>query len=271
MAPLNTDFTDSRFTSDTFRYSSIQGSWPTSNPMRWRVRAIVNGNNGPWSNVRHIVTSQSTSNDYVVALYPFNGNANDESGNEFHGNSYGASLTTDRFGNPNSAYEFDGDDDYIGVNSNSQLELTNEMSIAAWIRFISGGGQNPRIISIGGKYGQHAKGYELMTEGNGSERSFRFDFGNKVLLSRDIKYNSNNWYFVVGVGNSTSLKLYVDGQLIAELNEGPSEFDFSNTTLDIGRKAIQYFDEWKGIIDDLTIYDKSLNANEVYDLYITTK
>jgi hypothetical protein len=51
----------------------------------------------------------------LLACYPFNGNANDESGNENHGSVFGATLTSDRLGNPNSAYEFDGSDDYIMI------------------------------------------------------------------------------------------------------------------------------------------------------------
>jgi len=46
--------------------------------------------------------------DGLVAYYPFNGNANDESGNGNNGTVYGATLTTDRFGNTNKAYSFDG-------------------------------------------------------------------------------------------------------------------------------------------------------------------
>ena len=44
----------------------------------------------------------------LVAYYPFNGNANDESGNGHHGTVMGATLTSDRFGRPNKAYHFNG-------------------------------------------------------------------------------------------------------------------------------------------------------------------
>ena len=46
--------------------------------------------------------------DDLVAYYPFNGNANDESGNGNNGTIFRATLTTDRFGNANRAYSFDG-------------------------------------------------------------------------------------------------------------------------------------------------------------------
>ena len=44
----------------------------------------------------------------LVAWYPFNGNANDSSGNVNNGVIYGVTLTTDRFGYSNSAYLFNG-------------------------------------------------------------------------------------------------------------------------------------------------------------------
>ena len=52
-------------------------------------------------------TAQSWITNGLVAYYPFNGNANDESGNGNDGTNYGAALTTDRKGNPNSAYSFE--------------------------------------------------------------------------------------------------------------------------------------------------------------------
>ena len=44
----------------------------------------------------------------ILGYWPFCGNANDESGNGNDGTVNGATLTSDRFGNSNSAYESDG-------------------------------------------------------------------------------------------------------------------------------------------------------------------
>ena len=54
------------------------------------------------------VFAQINLDSGLVAHYPFNGNANDESGNGNDGTVNGATLTTDRFGNANKAYSFDG-------------------------------------------------------------------------------------------------------------------------------------------------------------------
>ena len=69
----------------------------------------------------------------LVARYLFNGNANDMSGNNNHGIVNGATLTTDRCGNPNSAYNFNGSS-YIRVpHSQSLNNHTNELTISFWV------------------------------------------------------------------------------------------------------------------------------------------
>ena len=57
----------------------------------------------------------------LVAYYPFNGNANDESGNDHNGTVQGATLSTDRHGVNSRAYDFDGTDDQITVGPTRQL------------------------------------------------------------------------------------------------------------------------------------------------------
>ena len=52
-------------------------------------------------------------NEGLVAYYPFNGNANDESGNGNNGEVNGATLAEDRFGGAGKAYSFDGENDWI--------------------------------------------------------------------------------------------------------------------------------------------------------------
>ena len=69
----------------------------------------------------------------LTAHYHFNGNAQDQSGNENHGTVYGATLTEDMFGNPDSAYSFDGVDDWINIDNKHPFML-DEWTISAWIK-----------------------------------------------------------------------------------------------------------------------------------------
>ena len=66
----------------------------------------------------------------LVAYYPFNGNANDESGNGNNGTNNGGTMTTDRNSVANSAYSFDGVNDYIIGLSNSFP--TNQRTVSVW-------------------------------------------------------------------------------------------------------------------------------------------
>ena len=68
----------------------------------------------------------------LVGYWPFNGNAQDESGNLNHGIVNGATLTTDRNGVANKAYSFDGVNDNIFINNNFFNIGWNEFTISIW-------------------------------------------------------------------------------------------------------------------------------------------
>ena len=77
----------------------------------------------------------------LVGYWPFNGNANDESGNGNNGTVNGAVLTSDRFENANNAYFFDGQDDYISCNPLLGLQ---EVTISVWL---NKNGQGGHLVS----------------------------------------------------------------------------------------------------------------------------
>jgi sulfatase modifying factor 1 len=69
-------------------------------------------------------TLRASLQEGLVAYYPFNGNAQDESGNGHHGRVFGAQLATDRFDNLQSAYHFNGLDSYVRVEDTITLRLS---------------------------------------------------------------------------------------------------------------------------------------------------
>ena len=72
--------------------------------------------------------------DNLVGFWPFNGNANDESGNGNNGTVNGATLTADRNGVANSAYSFDGIGNYIDVKNSQTIANVPNLSISTWIK-----------------------------------------------------------------------------------------------------------------------------------------
>lgn len=200
----------------------------------------------------------------LVASYNFNGNANDTSGNDNNGTVYGAVLSEDRLNIADSAYWFDGSDDYVRIEDSSSLDVINGISLVAWINFESGGYKNPRII-----HKQYA--YDLFTQGTGDSRMVRFSLNNSVageeiIVNSTNLVNSGSWNFVVGTYDGSSVKLYINGAL--EVEESYS-FDIRNSSyhVEIGRNSYNQTDDFKGYIDDVRIYDRALSRDEILGIY----
>ena len=101
--------------------------------------------------IANISSSQVNLNSGLVAYYPFNGNADDASGNGNNAIFNNATLTTDRFGVPNSAYYFNGIDNYMQI-ANSLSLVPQELSLCAIIKplgFYTGPCYNSCIIDKG--------------------------------------------------------------------------------------------------------------------------
>ena len=70
----------------------------------------------------------------LVGWWPFNGNANDESGNGNNGAvQNGVSLTSDRYGYSNTSFDFDGNDDQIYVNNSISISPVQNVTVSSWI------------------------------------------------------------------------------------------------------------------------------------------
>src|ERR1039457_3593245 len=82
--------------------------------------------------------SQSIPTNGLVVYYPFNGNANDASGNGNSGTLDGATLTSDRFGHPNSAYYFNGVNGDILVPETLFGPTDAAWTVSVWITLDSG-------------------------------------------------------------------------------------------------------------------------------------
>ena len=75
----------------------------------------------------------SSINDSLIAHYLLDGNADDATGNN-HGIVNGATLTGDRFGNVNSSYLFGGINDWIDIGNSSDLAITEDITVSAWVK-----------------------------------------------------------------------------------------------------------------------------------------
>ncbi|MER0442749.1 LamG-like jellyroll fold domain-containing protein [Emticicia sp. W12TSBA100-4] len=197
----------------------------------------------------------------LIACYPFNNNAND-SKNNYHGVVNGATLTTDRFGNSNSAYLFDGNDSIL-LPQTTDFQ-NRQFTISAWINSTnlpSAGVPQRAVVSLGNNrvlqytyYGSPATSLVFYNSGN---------TGNSPFIN--TANTANQWYHVAAVIEGGNVKLYVNGVL-----EGGRLGNITNSAFSglnyIGFRdgTSSYFD---GKIDDVKIFKGVMYDAEVKKLY----
>jgi len=155
----------------------------------------------------------------LVACYPFNGNANDESGNGNNGTVNGATLTADRFGKPNTAYLFDGINDYIRVNDDPSIRMDSSFTIIAWVKgdYI----QNSIVAGVTGDKNIGAS-WELGPQVSTSPTA---EFGVRITPTTWIRavdpipLSSQKWTQLVGIWNqeTRTTALYRDGVKVLDV------------------------------------------------------
>jgi hypothetical protein len=201
----------------------------------------------------------------LVAYYPFNGNANDESGNGNNGIvgniPYNPVLTEDRFGAANSAYVFDGVDDFIHVLDNSSLDITGGITLVAWI--YPSEKKTQHIVRKGPE--ANTSPYDLHLSQTG-DVIFSLTLNGGSPEVRKIGYDVNRWTFVAGTYDGTSMKLYVDGVLANTLPTTGS-ITQNNSELLIGTRLNLPADTFKGKLDEIRIYNRALTNGEIVQLY----
>ena len=188
----------------------------------------------------------------LVGYWPFCGNANDESGNANNGTVNGATLTTDRFGNTNSAYNFDGINDNIGLGNFFNY---TSFSISMWVK---PGNQNGHAVIIDNNHAS-SNNWVFQTISNFSNNGYNFINSNEVLLS------TNNWNHVILSYSLGVVRVYLNGNLVTET---PWSLNYNNSpSLFLGYWQAANARFWKGDMDDIGIWNRALTQEEITNLY----
>jgi len=219
------------------------------------------------------------STNGLVGFWPFSGNANDQSGNGYNGTVSGATLDTDRFGNSNMAYTFDGVNDLIKLNL-QQSNITT-YSISGWFKTSVGG----PILAGRGLQNQTGLTLHIInvpTGGSGQAGKAMFVAdGAAISVGKTTvpTYNDNHWHHIVGIFNGSTgainpsqFQIYVDNILISQTNNnttGSASTPVSNSTnLLIG--AHQLWPNggiFNGKLDDIGLWNRALTITEINDLF----
>ncbi len=201
----------------------------------------------------YITVNEPSITEGLVAHYPFEGNANDLSGNGHHGTNYGATLTTDRFGNAGYAYDFDGTDDYMNLGNWFTYQ---DFTISMWV--------NREIIGTDWRViidNNHPNNWVIQSY----QTSNDFVFGLYPDGGVDFTLELNQWDHVVCIKNGTSIKTYIAG-VLENTSTMSATVNYSNPILFLARwgSGGRYFD---GKIDDIRMYNRALADSEIDMLF----
>jgi Concanavalin A-like lectin/glucanases superfamily/Secretion system C-terminal sorting domain/Domain of unknown function DUF11/CARDB len=202
----------------------------------------------------------------LVGHYTFDGDATDKSGKQNNGIVNGATLTTDRNGVANKAYNFDGND-YIEVpNSASISSPNNQITIAGWVL-----NNNPNgAFALLCKSDLGFMDYRLQYYGNGrNELELLLDGG---VVGLNYIFPIGEWFHVAVTGNSGVYKFYKDGVLIGTKNEIPNIVAINKVTnLYLGFDPHNVAEYHLGKLDEIRVYDCALTEAEVLAIYNAEK
>ena len=224
----------------------------------YKVAAVNSSGTGTLSSEKIYITNLW---DGMVAHYSFNGNANNVKAN-YNGTVSGATMSTGRGNDNNTAYSFDGVDDYIDFGS--------------WI--LSGKGSFTIVVSINSTttssrilQQRDAQGfngqYMLDILDNGSIKFNTYYYGFKWNVTSSSALNDGSWNHLAFVQKDNGGQMYLNGILEQTDNTGGKVNLTSSLKTYIGGDLRDYNSYYSGKVDDLRIYSRALSVSEIQTLH----
>ncbi len=209
----------------------------------------------------------TTVTDELIAYWKLNDNANDVVGSN-NGNPVGVINTTGYF---NSAYNFDGIDDFLDMGNDDSLNFnTNDYSFSIWLK--RDNSSNRHFIANKRQDATNSIQYEI--EATDKLRHQAFVGGTDIIdIVSSSSLEQDIWYhvvFVVDRDSASNTRIYLNG-----VDDTSGTPDISASTIDnsgnlsIGKhgSGALYFN---GTMDDIKFYNKTLSAEQVKALYQST-
>ncbi len=196
---------------------------------------------------------------------PLDGDAQDRSGLNNHGTVLGAMLTADRNGYPNRAFWFDGSNDLIRVASNPGLNFQNAITVSYWMRIDEFFGREAYPIS----HGNWENRWKISITNKRIRWTIKTTAGIKDLDSR-TGLSTQVFYHVVTTYNGKDMEIYVNGELDAIATFSGTLLQTTHD-LSIGQHlpTVSGYN-FKGVLDEIRIYDYALGFHGVQKLYDST-
>jgi hypothetical protein len=213
----------------------------------------------------------------LVAHYPFNGNAEDESGNDNHGDVIGATLTEDRFGNTNSSYMLNGTDNYINISHNPSLNFGfGNFTVALWVKYECTEREQVFIEKYIERFGDYSDGWTFTKLHNNVIRFAYSDHTYQDIDTDQLDISLDTWHHFAIIRTNRIISIYWNCQLI-HTGLMDSSYNLScEAPIKIGHRGNPsntpgsednsgYF--LNGNVDDVEIYKYALSTEELRSIY----
>lgn len=231
---------------------------------RYYVRSYATNALGTaYGNELSFLTNNVDLSNGLIAHYPFTGNANDISGNGYNGIASGVNLTTDRFGNVNNAYNFNGTSPSEIVINNNFINLASNFSISIWMKTSDVAKLNQCLFNS-----INHTGFVVEFNNNNVLNKMMYGVGNSVNFwdliygqGKFATFNNSNWYNVVFIKSGLTYSIYVNGVLDGFSTVNRSSTYTSRVGLRIG--SIGGTEIFKGTLDDVRVYNRALDVSEI--------
>ena len=228
------------------------------------------------------VTPSYVPTNGLVGFWPFEGNANDISGNDINGIVHSATLVNDRFGNLSSAYSFDNETATFG-NAKDWIELPytdkfnfTEFTISTWVY-----ARNYYVTNTNNSI--HYSALISRSDGgcNVGGSGLRFYTGPDGEFFSEVEglnpnnahaYNVvdlNRWTMLTMSYDGVSIKQYVDGVLVNEATSSGTIVPDPCNTFTFGESymANGHWYNFDGVLDDIGMWNRALTSSEIETLY----
>lgn len=223
----------------------------------------------------------------LIGWYPFTGNANDSSGNGNHATVNGAVLASDRFGNPNAAYSFNGSTDYLHGNASTFPTGYRTVSLWFYSSTINTLATGMQVFGYGG--GQCDQSWLMQLDNPTpatsffTENTYEVSIGCNTWLTA-LPFGANgtpsspnsNWQHWVITNSPSGVDLYINGNYaggittpISGTGVAGKKFFMGACPDTTGTVAYQdaYLTHWNGLLDDIGIWNRALTQQEISALY----
>ena len=168
------------------------------------------------------------------------------------------------------ALDLNGTSQYATVPDNASLDITNQITIAAWIKPSVNGTQY--LVKKGNRSVTPASGYELsLATSSGSTGAFFFRINDSSTCRVDstILYSNyfGTWVHVAATYDHANLHIYVNGVQVDDAATSCTVNIVTDTSkvLAIGAQS-DGGSKFTGSMDDVRVYNRALSAAEILQL-----